>query len=186
MKATIAPEELRIGNEQAFARFYKEYYPLFLAFACKFMDERETARDVVQDVFIDYLNRRKLFQEIIQIKVFFYRSIRNKCLNIITHQKIHEKFVGKQLNTEVETTEFFHSTIIREEVAFAVHQEIDKLPPATRQVLLLALDGKSNDEIAAELSVSVNTVKTHKARSYPLLRRKLSDLLILAVFLKYL
>lgn len=185
MKAFVTAAELRTGSEQAFANFYKEYYPLFMSFACKFIPEREAARDIVQDVFIDYLKCRSSFQEIVQIKVFFFRNIRNKSLNIINHHKIHEKFVGIQIQKGVETTEFLHSTIIREEIAFAVHREIANLPPATRQVLLLALEGKSNEEIAAELSISVNTVKTHKARSYPILRQKLSQLLSLLFFFKF-
>lgn len=185
MKTLVTAAELRTGSELYFAKFYKEYYPLFMSFACKFLPEREAARDVVQDVFIDYLKCRDSFQEMVQIKVFFFRNIRNKSLNIINHNKIHEKFVGTQIQKGIETTEFFHSTILREEIAFAIHREIEKLPPAAKQVLLLALEGKSNEEIATELSISVNTVKTHKARSYPLLRQKLTQLLSLLVFLKF-
>lgn len=183
MKAAISAEKLRKGDEREFTAFYKEYYSLFMAFAYKFLTEKEAARDVVQDVFMDYLKRRHLFQEIIQIKVFFYRSIRNTCINIITHRKTHEKFVDLEQHKEIETTEFFYSTIVREEISFIIHNEIKHLPPAARQVLLLVLEGKSNDEIAAELSISVNTVKTHKARSYSILRKQLSELLSLFIIL---
>ena len=45
-----------------------------------------------------------------------------------------------------------------------------------QRVLLMAMDGMSNDEIARELTVSLNTVKTHKARAYQILRENLQEL----------
>lgn len=53
--------------------------------------------------------------------------------------------------------------VIKEEVANIVLQEINKLSETSRKILFKALDGYSNEEIAEELGVSVNTVKTHKA-----------------------
>ena len=71
MKSIISSEKLKAGDERAFASFYKEYYSLFLAFALKFVDDPENGRDVVQDVFINYLKCRASFEDLIQIKVFF-------------------------------------------------------------------------------------------------------------------
>lgn len=50
-----------------------------------------------------------------------------------------------------------------------------------REVLLLALNGNSNQEIANELTISINTVKSHLADIYVLLgvsgRRAVTELL---------
>lgn len=182
MTTGVSPEKLKAGNEQAFADFYREYFSLFLSFASRFLNEREAARDVVQDVFIDYLKRRHSFLELIQIKVFFYRSIRNKCLNLIAKEKTRNKYIGYQ---ETSTdNEYFLNAVIREEAAFMLYKEMEKLSPTGRQILEMALDGKSNEEIATQLSISVNTVKTHKARSYAQLRKQLSDLQLLLFFFK--
>lgn len=182
MTTGVSPEKLKAGNEQAFADFYREYFSLFLSFALRFLNEREAARDVVQDVFIDYLKRRHSFLELIQIKVFFYRSIRNKCLNLIAKEKTRNKYIDYQ-DKERLTSEYLQNTILREEAAFMLYREIEKLSPTGQQILEMALDGKSNEEIATQLSISVNTVKTHKARSYAQLRKHLGNLhLFLAFF----
>ena len=55
-----------------------------------------------------------------------------------------------------------------------LYAAIDKLPPQTRRIILLNLDGKNNDEIAEELSVTVNTVKTLKQSAYSALRKMLT------------
>ena len=52
-----------------------------------------------------------------------------------------------------------------------------------QKVLLLALDEKSNEEIAQELGIAVSTVKSHKAKSYAILREKLKYLKILFILL---
>lgn len=44
-----------------------------------------------------------------------------------------------------------------------------------RRVLSLAVDGFSNQEVADVLGISVNTVRTHKARAYKILRMILSN-----------
>lgn len=181
MKTAVSPEKLKAGNEQAFADFYKAYFPLFLSFTSKFIHEPETARDIVQDVFIDYLKRRHAFTQLIQIKVFFYRSIRNKCLNLIAKEKTRQKWLCRQ-NQTLQSNEHFLNTILREETAFLLYQEMEKLSPTGRQILEMTLDGKSNEEIARQLAVSVNTVKTHKARSYAQLRKQLRNLHLLLTF----
>ena len=73
--------------------------------------------------------------------------------------------------------------MIKEEVASIVFQEINKLSETSRKILFRALEGYSNEEIAVELGVSINTVKTHKARSYIVLRRNLGYLRVLMYLL---
>ena len=43
-----------------------------------------------------------------------------------------------------------------------LYAAIDQLPPQTRKVILLNLEGKTNPEVAEELGISVNTVKCLK------------------------
>ena len=46
------------------------------------------------------------------------------------------------------------------------------------------LEGYSNGEIAEKLGISVNTVRTHKARAYQYLRGRLNELRILLLLLQ--
>ena len=62
---------------------------------------------------------------------------------------------------------------IEEEYYRMVHHMIASLPRERREVMLLTLEGKKNEEIATELDISVNTVKTLKKRAYSYLRERL-------------
>ena len=67
----------------------------------------------------------------------------------------------ESLPDDWELEDYFMENVIKEEVANIVLQEINKLSETSRKILFKALDGYSNEEIAEELGVSVNTVKTH-------------------------
>ena len=67
----------------------------------------------------------------------------------------------------------FEDTVLEEEVHRIVAQEIEKLPEEQRKVVYFHMEGKNNLEIAEIMQISVNTVKTHKARARKTLKNKL-------------
>lgn len=52
-----------------------------------------------------------------------------------------------------------------EEVYRLLFRAIDKLPARCREIFLLHMDGKKNEEIATVLGISIETVKTQKKRA---------------------
>ena len=65
----------------------------------------------------------------------------------------------------------FEYTVLEEEVHRIVAQEIEKLPEEQRKVVYFHMEGKNNREIAEIMQISVNTVKTHKARARKTLKK---------------
>ena len=58
----------------------------------------------------------------------------------------------------------------------SIREAIDKLPEGCRMVLKLAyFEGLKNDEIATELGISINTVKTQRQRAMKLMRLSLTS-----------
>ena len=144
--------------------------------------DEETCKDIVQEAFIKYWRQENNFNDEIALKTYLYKSIRNGCLNQLRHENVRKKYF-ESLPDDWESEDYFMENVIKEEVANIVLQEINKLSETSRKILFKALDGYSNEEIAEELGVSVNTVKTHKARSYIMLRQNLGHLRILLFLL---
>ena len=61
----------------------------------------------------------------------------------------------------------------REEVYRQLFETIDALPERCREVFLMYMEGKKNEEVATALHVSIETVKTQKKRAMSILRKKL-------------
>ena len=80
---------------------------------------------------------------------------------------------------------FFLDEITRRETYRIVRESINKLPDRSRQIALLTLQGFSSQEIADQLDVSINTVKTLKKNAYAKLREIISNQYVILILLKY-
>ena len=60
-----------------------------------------------------------------------------------------------------------------EEVYRQLFETIDALPERCREVFLMYMEGRKNEEVATALHVSIETVKTQKKRAMSILRKKL-------------
>lgn len=167
--------KLKSGDERVLKLFFDHHFPLFVSFAENFNIEAAVCQDIVQDIFIKYWDQKEQFDHYLAVKAYFYTSIRNQCLNYLKHEIVHSKFVENQ-SSEIESVEYFWDTIIKEEALRIVYEEVQRLSKMENKILLLALSGLSNEEIAVKLNISINTVKTHKARSYQVLRKRLGHL----------
>ena len=178
-------EKLRQGDQKVLKIFFDDVFALFVAFAQDFLGKDDACEDIVQDTFVAFWEQKEAFENIYYVKAFFYKTIRHKCLNYIRHQKITSKYVSsfQKYQEELESTTYFIDTVIQQEASRMVYEEILKLSEVGRQVMFLALEGYTNDEIAEKLVISVNTVRTHKARAYQYLRGHLNELRILLLLL---
>lgn len=156
--------------------FFYAHYPIFSSFAMKYISDSDLCEDIVQDIFLKFWEKRQSFSDIYSVKAFFYKSIRNSCLDYIKHEKVKDKYIKQSLHLK-EIDQSFWDEIIKKEAYSIVYEEINKLPEMGKEVLLLTLSGKNNEEIAQELGIAVNTVKTHKSRAYKVLRKNLEGLL---------
>lgn len=180
----ISVEKLKQGNEEELRLFYNKYFSLFVSFADQLLPPNEDGKDVVHDVFVNYWEKREQLRDLISIQAFFYKSIRNRCLNVLRHRKVHDQYTEEYLR-RVNDVEFLHDTILKKEAFFTIYEEISRLTGTEQRVMQLVLDGMSNDEIATELGMAVATVKTHKARSYAALRKRLKEVMVLLFVLDF-
>jgi len=163
------------SDSLSFESVFKKSYGSLVYFSFKLVGEKQEAEDIVQDAFVNYWNRRKeVVQEMAVIKSFLYTIVRNASLNVLKHQKVVREF-QKQSPSDPWDEKSIENEIIRSEVLSEIYRVIESLPAGCRQITQMSyLDGKKNQEIAEELGVSVNTVKTQKQRALQLMRQKLT------------
>lgn len=175
----------KIGNKLSGAKekdFYTENFSHYLMFACHYITDEEISKDLVQEAFISYWKQQDSFHDELSVKAFLYKTIRNSCLNQIRHHNIRDRYFSS-LPPDWESEDFFMENVIKEEVSNLILKEVDKLSETGRKVILRSLEGFSNEEIAEELQITINTVKTHKARSYIVLRKNLEHLRTILSFI---
>ena len=178
-----ATGNISIIHASDFKKLFDGYYVPLCLFAQRYLDHPADAADTVQDIFIKLWQRRYDFDNIFAIKSFLYTAVRNASLNRLEHLKVVEKYRDRL--TEMQSDVFFHDHVIEQERFRIFWAAIHALPDQTRRVMLLALDGKDNREIANSLGIAQGTVHTHKKIAYKRLRYSLRDQ-FLPLFLFYL
>ena len=169
-------DRIKKGDKDAFKVVFEENFNPLCAFGSRYTGDSSAVEDLIQEVFINFWEIRQKFNHINAVKAFLYTSVRNKCLNLLKHKTVHQKHESA-LIYELESDHLFSNQVIEEETFNQLYTEIRNLPEAAQKIMLLALKGLKNKEIADELSVSENTIKTQKKIAYAKLKNRLSPVL---------
>ncbi len=170
-----------IRDRKNYEKLFHEFYAPLCAFAQNYIADRSATEDLVQEVFVNLWNQHENLENIQSVKAFLYTSVRNKCLNYLKHLKVKDKY-AKVAENDMESEVFFFDHVIEEETHRLIYNAIRELPPKCRDILLLSINGLKNHEIAEELHISLNTVKTQKSIAYRQLRIKLKELMMFSPF----
>ncbi|MDX1283754.1 MAG: RNA polymerase sigma-70 factor [Draconibacterium sp.] len=166
--------EIQKGNKVVYESLFSEYYESLVRFAEKYIFDQHASEDLVQELFIHVWEQASRMEIKTSIKAYFYQAIRNKCLNYLKSLKVKDKhnllYIEALINGD-DDAELYDPEIIQK-----IKDAIDELPPQMSRVFRLKLlDGLKQDEIAAELDISVNSVKTHLKRARVKLRESLLE-----------
>jgi len=153
-------KRLKKGDEQAFRTVFDTYHHKLLNFSLKFVHEEDTAREIVQNVFLKiWRNRRKLKPQL---------SFQAYLFKIAKHENF--KYLKKAARDTSLKEELIHrcltyTTSVENDFLFTEYQAmankaIELLPPKRRLVFEMAQQGLAHEEIARELGISVHTVRS--------------------------
>lgn len=171
----------RQGSEHVFRYYYEHYYHALCLVVLKIVKEETHMHDIVQDAFVTLWKSREGIESELHLRMFLYQVLRHRCFNHLKSKLVEDKYVNERMIVEEEGD--FTNVVVEEEVHRLVIQEIEALPEEQKKVVYLHLEGKNNIEIAEILKISVNTVKTHKARARKTLKNKFDNLFIFIVLL---
>ena len=141
--------------------FEQHYTPLVL-FARNYVPDMEADKDIVQEILLALIESAKTFGTPDELKAYLYTAVKNKCLKHLRHEKVKQEYSDTHRDEPSEEETYFNR-VLEEEVCYSLLvQEIELLPDQCRKVFKLILEGKTNPEIATDLHISIETVKSHK------------------------
>jgi RNA polymerase sigma-70 factor (ECF subfamily) len=135
----------------------EEYQNQLFSFAFFRVGSYDTAKDIVQDVFLKFVQNKKYLLSVENMKTYLLKSISNACVD-------YKRKYGK---IKMMSIDFIRDNIVDEEERNCVAEfiRIDdllaELPAEQAEVIKLKfVDGLSFVESAKILKISVNTVKS--------------------------
>ncbi|MGM9764565.1 MAG: RNA polymerase sigma-70 factor [Candidatus Cryptobacteroides sp.] len=162
---------LRQSDRKAFDTLYVEFYPRLLNYSSLFVS-RETAEDIVQDVFIKlWDNREDIAEESYdgQFRNLLFRMTYNACISVIRRNAagrnyqnwLQDKVERFYSDYDIEKNEIL-DVLYSRDMTRTIMEAIEKLPPKCREVFVMThIDGLSNRQVSEKLSLSLSTVENH-------------------------
>jgi RNA polymerase sigma-70 factor (ECF subfamily) len=162
-----------LAEKQVFQKYFR---PLCL-YSENITSRLEVSEDIVAESFEKAWGRRQEFQRLENLKAFLYRVVRNASLNYAESERIHRAHHEQILYLAANdpgTDEALEREILRVELLQEIYQEIENLPDRCGQIFkLLFIHNLSTDQIAAQLAINTQTVRTQKARAIQLIKIEL-------------
>ena len=166
---------IRDGGEHAFKALFQKYYSSLCHFAYHFLNDRETAEEIVQDMFVRIWEKRSDLNIETSVKHYLFRSVRNQCLNQIQHLKIRQQYsnrIKESVHQEIDPDQYYLEVNLIERI----EKSIESLPAKRQEIFRLSREqGMKYKEIADELNISIKTVEAQMGMALKHLRDDLKD-----------
>jgi RNA polymerase sigma-70 factor (ECF subfamily) len=174
-----------------FEHLFRLYSPRLKRYAAVILHDEAAADDLVQDVFFQLWQSRWQPESEKNTGSWLFTLLRNKCLNLLKHKIVEEKYILQ--SARYETEELYHISFMGasgfvstdEKLMTELEVIIAEMPPKCQTAFRLKwFEGKKIREIAELMDISTTMVDKHLARGIEIVRQKLNPDLFVFLFFK--
>ena len=174
----MSKDKLHTMSMEGYRSLFDTLYPSLCLFANKYLNDIDTSKDIVQEVFIKIWEQNIQSPNFYAAKSLLYTSVKNRCLDYLQSKYYRSVIQSPDIDFDkMLTEEFFHTQLIIIDTYAQLETAIKQLPSKSETVIRLTLNAHTNKEIAEAMSISKNTVKSQKRIAYKKLRHSLGSLL---------
>ena len=159
------------GNQQAFNLICRHYYKSLLCYAFKVCNDKEIARDAVQDAWLKLSRNIQKLEDPRAFRSWLYRLVRWCAIDLMRESNRY-KSNEETLNNE----QYFDAGEENNDESESINLAINRLPSIEKQMIhLFYLEELKISEIALVLDIPTGTVKSRLKRARELLRQKFNS-----------
>ncbi|NND34751.1 MAG: sigma-70 family RNA polymerase sigma factor [Saprospiraceae bacterium] len=160
-------ENLQIGDLVSFNWIFDKHYNSVYNFCLSFTKSAADAEELTTDVFVVIWNKRKSLDVDRPLKPLLFKVTKDLTWNflrkIANRKSRQNQFLQNWSPHKSESTD---AELLYQEYENRLLGLLEKLTPQQQRIFTLKyLKGKDLNQIAEELAISKNTVKTHLAKS---------------------
>lgn len=168
---------LQQDDQNAYAEIFNRYKAVLYIFAFKKTNDREEAKDLVHELFMNTWEKRATANMPAGLAPYLFGMLKNRILDLYKHKKVSQRYLDTfqyYLNTESTPAD---SLVRHNDLNALIEKEISALPEKMRQVFEMSRKTNlSRKEIAEELNISEQTVKSHIFHALKILKTRLGGL----------
>ena len=181
-------ELLAAGDERCMTLLFERYYQPLCAYAARYPLSMPEVEDIVQEVFISFWENKRGRPFTGSVRSYLFGAVGKAALQWIRDEgKVYFEDVEAHSDDFWEDMFNREDAEKREKLEEKVRAAVEELSEQSRRVVkALVWEDKSYKEVAEEMGISVNSVKTYYLRALLALRKMLDpkSLLLLVALLK--
>jgi RNA polymerase sigma-70 factor (ECF subfamily) len=167
---------IRQGDKQEFEKLFRSSYVSLVRYAKTILKDHDTAEEIVQDLFFRLWQDRSNITIESSLNGYLFRSVHNKSLHFIEHQKVINRHAGEIAASADETAEPVTDAIYYSELQSKVARVLERLPERCSVIFRMSrFEGLKYNEIAEKLSVSLKTVEANMGKALKEFRKALAE-----------
>ena len=167
-------------NNKEIERLFKTHFESLHRYAFTILKDEDSAKDAVQAVFLNLLEKERSIQAEHSAKSYLFRSVFNKCINILKKEETLVKRHLDYMYLKSDQVQEVDLQDMKKRIDSVLHQ----LPPQCRVVFVKSrMDQMKYAEIAEDLGIAVKTVEAHMSKALKLIRTALRVLVIICCLL---
>ena len=185
-------KKLNKGDQKAFSYLFSLYKNQVFYYCVRYVENKEIAEDLTQDVFLAVWNKREVINADISFSAFLYTITRNLIYDTFRALNTRSRIYRILLEHAVDYTEEVERNLEEKNIRELLQKALKSLTERQKEVFILSREkGLSHKEIAQELGISVYTVQDHmkdaleKIRAYLLKFIELYPIVLWVIMLKY-
>jgi RNA polymerase sigma-70 factor (family 1) len=161
---------VKASDERAFEELYNRHWPILFSIACKRLDSREKAEDIVQNIFIDLYRRRTTIDLAISLSAYLRQALKFKIINEYRSAFNRNKY-QKSLFLKNHCKIDFSDPLEAKDLEMKINMILNRLPEKCKQAFLLSRkENLSYKDISIGLCITVSTVEKHISKALKTLR----------------
>jgi len=160
-------------DEHIFQQIMNEHTEYLLRIAFLYVKDWPAAEDIVQDVFISYYEKFEQFEERSSLKTYLSKITVNKCKDYLKSWRYRMQILTNSFTTKPKN---IPNRLILQDEKLELADAVLQLPLKYREVIFYYyFEELSIIEVANQLNLSDNTVKTRLRKARILLKEKLKE-----------
>lgn len=173
-KDEIILEKLNAGDVSAYKILFKRYYKLLSMQAFYILDDEMESEDLVQILFSE-IWEKQLYRNInSSLKAYLIIAVKNRSLKILEKRKTALKRIDRYIYT---LNHEEYADVERNKATDNLYNLLEELPRQRQQAFTLVhIEEKKYREVAVQMGITVNSVKTHLKLAVKELRQRIIDL----------
>ena len=184
IRKKTASAGLKVWTVAELGAFYTEHRSELVAHASRILKDSARAEEVIQDALIKVMLAAPELESAEHALGYMHRTIENLCIDIFRIEGRRPNLVvlddaTAELESQWIDNKDHADVIAAADDAAIVRQALAMLSPAERAALVMwEMEGRSTEEIAAELGIKETAVRHTVSRARTSLRRVMSELVI--------